>query len=165
MGTQTGTFQRTTFAFKTSCGCAALDRPERREMTKQIHWRVMQPSRTSGLLLGRSEVLRSLRHYPRAQSQEHHTIDRLEERGLETENARRSALKGNRHSECQTNIGTFSKATLGKLLRDGVKRIIMGGRNVATEATGLSPFLGCMHGPMYPYVHSCMPKVPSPIAG
>ena len=38
---------------------------------------------TSGLLLGRSEVLRSLRHYMRAQSQGHHTIDRLEERGVE----------------------------------------------------------------------------------
>ena len=35
---------------------------------------------TSGLLLGRSEVLRSLRHYLQAQSQRHHTIDRLEER-------------------------------------------------------------------------------------
>ena len=37
---------------------------------------------TSGLLLGRSEVLRSLRHYLQAQSQGHHTIDRLEERGV-----------------------------------------------------------------------------------
>jgi len=33
--------------------------------------------------LGRSEVLRSLRHYLRAQSQGRHTIDRLEERGME----------------------------------------------------------------------------------
>ena len=33
---------------------------------------------TSGLLLERSEVLRSLRHYLRAQSQGHHDIDRLE---------------------------------------------------------------------------------------
>ena len=33
----------------------------------------------SGLLLGRSEVLRSLRHYLRVQNQGHHTIDRLEE--------------------------------------------------------------------------------------
>ena len=31
-----------------------------------------------GLLLGRSEVLRCLRHYLRVQSQEHHTIDSLE---------------------------------------------------------------------------------------
>ena len=38
---------------------------------------------TSGLLLTRSEMLRSLRHYLRAQSQGHHTIDRLEERGVD----------------------------------------------------------------------------------
>ena len=36
----------------------------------------------SGLRLGRSQVLRSLRCYLRAQSQGHHTIDRLEERGF-----------------------------------------------------------------------------------
>ena len=39
---------------------------------------------TSGLILGRSEVLRSLRHYLLSQSQGHHTIDRLEERGVES---------------------------------------------------------------------------------
>ena len=49
---------------------------------------------TSGLLLGRSEVLRSLRHYLRAQSQGHLTIDRLEERGVERGSARRSSLEG-----------------------------------------------------------------------
>ena len=43
---------------------------------------------TSGLLLGRAEVVRSLRHYLRAQSQGHHTIDRLEERGVERGSAR-----------------------------------------------------------------------------
>ena len=37
---------------------------------------------TSGLRLGSSEVLRSLRHYLRAQSQGHHAIDSLEERGV-----------------------------------------------------------------------------------
>ena len=45
-------------------------------------------SLTSGLILGRSEVLRSLRHYLRAQSQGHHTIDRLEERAVERGSAR-----------------------------------------------------------------------------
>ena len=81
---------------------------------------------TSGLLLGRSEVLRSLRHYLRAQSQGHHTIDRLEERGVERGNARRSSLKGRKRAIVnQTNIGTVSKAALGKLLRDGVERIFM----------------------------------------
>ena len=55
---------------------------------------------TSGLILGRSEVLKSLRHYLRAQSRGRHTIDRLERRG------------GERGSN-QTKIGTISKATLG----------------------------------------------------
>ena len=49
---------------------------------------------TCGLLLRRSEVLRSLRYYLWAQSQGHHAIDRLEERGVERESARRSSLKG-----------------------------------------------------------------------
>ena len=39
---------------------------------------------TIGVLrLGRSEVLRSLRHFMRAQSQGHHTVDCLEERCVE----------------------------------------------------------------------------------
>jgi len=37
----------------------------------------------SGLLLGRSVVLRSLRYYLQAQSQGHHTSNRLKERGVE----------------------------------------------------------------------------------
>ena len=79
---------------------------------------------TSGLLLGRSEVLRSLRHYPRVQSQGHHTIDRLEERGVERGSARRSSLKGRERAVVnQTNIGTVSKETLGKRLTDVVERI------------------------------------------
>ena len=79
---------------------------------------------TSGLLLGKSEVFRSMRHYQRAQSQGHHTIDRLEERGVERGSARRSSLKGQERAiVSQTNIGTVSKATLGKLLRDRVERI------------------------------------------
>ena len=75
----------------------------------------------SGLLLGRSVVLRSLRHYLRAQSQGHHTINSLEKRGVERGSARRSSLKGrDRAIVNQTNVGTVSKATLGKRLRDGV---------------------------------------------
>ena len=81
-------------------------------------------TRTSGLLLRRCEVLRSLRHYLRAQSQGYHTIDRPEERGAERGSARRSSLRGReRVIVNQTNIGTVSKATLGNLLRDGVERI------------------------------------------
>ena len=76
------------------------------------------------LLLGRSEVLRNLRHYLRAQSQRHHTIDRLEERGVERGSAGQSSSKGRgRAIVNQTKIGTASKATLGKRLRDGVERI------------------------------------------
>ena len=48
---------------------------------------------TTGLRLGGSEVLRSLSHYLRAQSQGHHTVDRLEERGVDIGIARRSSLK------------------------------------------------------------------------
>ena len=70
---------------------------------------------TSGLLLGRSEALRSLRHYLRAQSQGQHTIDRLE-RGVERGSARRSSFKGRERAIVnQTNIRTVSKAALGKL--------------------------------------------------
>ena len=70
---------------------------------------------TSGLLLGRSEVFRSLRHYPRAQSRGHHIVDRLEERGVEIGSARRSSLKGwERVIVGQTNIGTVSKGNVGE---------------------------------------------------
>ena len=79
---------------------------------------------TSGLLLGRSDVLRSLRRYLRAQNQGHHTIDRLEDGGVERGSARRSSFKGpERAIVKQTNIGTVSKANVEELLRDGVKRI------------------------------------------
>ena len=78
-----------------------------------------------GLLLGRSEVLRSLRHYLRAQSQGRQTIDRLEQRGVERGSARRPSLKGRERTIVnQTNIRTVSKATLGKLLRDRVENIM-----------------------------------------
>ena len=79
---------------------------------------------TNSLLLRRSEVLRSLRHYLRVQNQGHHTFDRLEERGVERGSDRRSYLKGRERAiVSQTNIGTVSKATLGTLLIDGVERI------------------------------------------
>ena len=79
---------------------------------------------TRGLLQGRSEVLRILRHYLRAQSQGHHTVDRLEERGVKRGSARRSSLKGRERAiVSQTNTGTVLKATLRKLLKDGVERI------------------------------------------
>ena len=68
----------------------------------------------------------TLRHYLRAQSQGHHTIDCLEERDVERGSVRRSSFKERERAIIsQTNIGTVSKATLGKLLRDGVERIII----------------------------------------
>ena len=60
----------------------------------------------------------------RSQSQGHHIIDHLEERGVERGSARRSSLKGRERAIVnQTNIGTVLKATLGKLLRDQMERI------------------------------------------
>ena len=90
-------------------------------MTEQIDWwadrLVGKATITSGLRLGRSEVLRNLRHYLQAQSQGHHTIDRLEERSVERGSARRSSLKGRERAIVNhTNIGTVSKAPLGKSL-------------------------------------------------
>ena len=56
--------------------------------------------------------------------QEHHTIDGLKERGVERGSATQSSLKGRERAIVSlTNIGTVSKATLGKLLRDGVEHI------------------------------------------
>ena len=81
----------------------------------------------SGLFFGRSEVLRSLiisETLTAAQSQGHHTMDHLEERGVERGSARRSSLKGRqRATVSQTHAGTVSKATLRKRLRGGVERI------------------------------------------
>ena len=78
-------------------------------MTEQIIVLASKATFTSGSLLGRSEVMRSLRHYLRAQSQGHRTIDRLEERGVERGSIRRSSLKGRgRAIVKQMNIKTVS---------------------------------------------------------
>ena len=78
----------------------------------------------SGLLLGRSEVLRNLRTTCGVQSQGLHTIDRLEERSVERGSAGRCSLKGRERAIVnQTNIGTVPKATLGKRLRDELEHI------------------------------------------
>ena len=42
---------------------------------------------TSGLQLGRAEVLRGLRNFVNMDRQEHRSIDRLEERGVEKGNS------------------------------------------------------------------------------
>ena len=79
---------------------------------------------TSGLQLGRAEVLRGLRNFLSTDKPEHHSIDRLKERGVEKGSGRHSTLKGRERSVFnQANIGTVSRATLGKLLRDEAERI------------------------------------------
>ena len=68
--------------------------------------------------LRRSEVLRSLRYCLWAQFQGHHTINGLEERGMERGSARQSSSKGQERAIInQTNVRTVWKVTLGKLLK------------------------------------------------
>ena len=79
---------------------------------------------TSGLQLGRAEVLRGLRNFLSADKPEHQSIDRLKERGVEKGSGQHSTLQGRERSVFnQTNIGTVSRATLGRLLRDGAERV------------------------------------------
>ena len=79
---------------------------------------------TSGLQLGRAEVLWGLRNFLSTDKPEHHSIDRLKERGVEKGSGRHSTLQGRERSVFnQTNIGTVSRATLGRLLRDGAERV------------------------------------------
>ena len=53
-------------------------------------------------------MLRNLRQQLRAQSQEHHVIDHLQERAVDRGSARRSSLKGRERAIVnQTNIETF----------------------------------------------------------
>ena len=78
----------------------------------------------SGLHLGRAEVLRGLRDFLNMDRPEHHSIDCLKERGVEKGSGRHSTLQGRKRSEFnQTNTGTVSMATLGRLLRDGAARV------------------------------------------
>ena len=79
---------------------------------------------TSGLQFGRAEVLRGLRNCLNMNRPEHHSIGRLKERGVEKGSGRHSNLQGRERSVFnQTNIGTVSRATLGRLLRDGMERV------------------------------------------
>ena len=74
-------------------------------ITEQTDWR---EKHTPDLRLPISEALRSLRHYHRAQNQEHHTIDRLEERGMARGSAGGSTFNGQERAIVnRTNIGLF----------------------------------------------------------
>ena len=81
------------------------------EMTEQIDWQEKQPSQVA--CVSETEVLRSLRHYVWAQSPGHHTkiAWRKEAWKKEALSDRERAIVN------QTNIGTVSRATQGKLLR------------------------------------------------
>ena len=69
---------------------------------------------TSGLQLGRAEVLRGLSNIVNMDRPEHHSIDRLKERGVEKGSCRHSTLQGRERSVFnQTNIGTVSRTTWG----------------------------------------------------
>ena len=65
------------------------------------------PDITSGLQLGRAQVLRGLRNFLNTDRSEHHSIDRLKQRGVEKTSGRHSTLQGRGRSAFnQTNIGT-----------------------------------------------------------
>ena len=79
---------------------------------------------TSGLQLGRAEVLRGLRNFLNMDKPEHHSMDLVKERRVEKGSGRHSTLQGRERSVFnQTNTGTVSRATLGRLLRDGAERV------------------------------------------
>ena len=71
---------------------------------------------TSGLLLGKSEMLRSLRYYLRVERQGHYTIDCLEERDVERGSARLSSLKDERGpSSIRRTLEQFQRQQWGNL--------------------------------------------------
>ena len=79
---------------------------------------------TSGLQLGRVEVLRGLRNFLNMDRPEYHSTDRLKERGAEKGSGRHSTLQGRERSVFnQANIDTVLGATLGRLLRGRAERV------------------------------------------
>ena len=107
-----------------SCGYTALRRHAGVTGDDRADRLAGKATLTSHLSLGRSKYWKALETYLRAQSQRQHTIDRLEERGVERGSARWSSLKGREMAiVSQTNIGTGLKGTLGKLPRNGMERI------------------------------------------
>ena len=96
-------------------GVTGNERAERMASTADI---------TSGLQLGRAEVLRCLRNFLNMDRPEHHRTDRMKERGEGKGSSQHSTLQGQERSVFnQTSIGTVSKATLGRLLRDGAEQV------------------------------------------
>ena len=82
---------------------------------------------TSGLQLGRAEVLRGLRNFLNMDRPEHDSTDGLKERGVEKGSGRQSTLQGRERPVFNGtyigNTGTVLRATLGRLLRDGAEHV------------------------------------------
>merc|ERR1712121_308086 len=78
-----------------------------------------------GLLLGKSEVLRQLRKVLQTKDQpQHHSVDRLQERGVQKGSGRWLTLGGwDRAITNQTSVLSISRTTLRKLLKNGAERI------------------------------------------
>ena len=70
-----------------------------------------------------SHLVCTLRNFLNTDKPEHHSTDRLKERGVEKGSGRRSTLQGRERSNDHSNIGTVSRATLGRLLRDGAESV------------------------------------------
>ena len=103
------------------CSLNLVD-PESVGMTGQIVWQAQQISHLVCSLAG-------LRNFLNTDKSEHHSIDHLKERGAEKGSGRYSTLQGPEQSVFnQANIGTVSRATLGRLLRDGAERMSLSER-------------------------------------
>ena len=123
---ETGMSQWSTSTFETSSGCTSCPEYAGMKGNDRTNRMASKANLTSGSLVGRAEMLRSLRYYLQTQSQGHHSIDHLEERGVDAGSARRFSLKGRERAiVCQTNKQTISKTTLGKRLRDGVMMVMI----------------------------------------
>ena len=80
--------------------------------------RLSSTADTSRLQLGRAEVLRGFGNFLNMDRPDHHSTDRLKERGVEKGSGRHSTLQGRERSVFnQANTGTVSRATLGRPLR------------------------------------------------
>ena len=104
-----------------TCGCTAMNMPQWREMTEQVRWWAKQPSQVTCF----SEDLKCWG----AWDTKHKAKDITLLIAWQREAWKEEVLHNLSWEESQfsfvnqTNIGTISKGTLGKLLRDEVERI------------------------------------------
>ena len=79
---------------------------------------------TPGLRFSGAEVLMGFRNCLNMDRPEHHSTDRLKEKGVEKRSGRHSTLRGRERSVFnQTKIGTVSRPALGRLLIDEATRV------------------------------------------